>query len=208
VSLSALHMHRPKLKLAARGYFPEDLYPLVIQFLDIGSGTKADPGYITPFAWVCKKWCVEVRKRVYRRCNLKSQHMANWFFKGISDSAVPYPNRHGVGLYVTTLILSFTPVNVSSFTLDIRDALPEAPSGAYGIRMDSDYFWERFERAVVEMPNLITFGLCYDDNFNRSDNFHELSNLAHLFPTTFRNLIIRTPNIYVSQRLRISPSHI
>jgi hypothetical protein len=128
VRLSSLRKHCPELKPTALGYFPEDLYPLVIQFLDIGSGTKADPGYITPFAWVCKRWCIEVRKRVYRRCNLKSQHMANWFLSGISNSAVPYKNRRGVGLYITTLIFSFTPVNFSMFTRDIRDALPRSPS--------------------------------------------------------------------------------
>jgi hypothetical protein len=124
--------------------------------------------------------------------------MANWFLSGISHSAVPYTNRPGVGLYVTTLIFSFTPVNFATFTRDIRDALPEAPPGGYGTRMEASNFWERFGRAVVEMPNLITFGLCYNDDFNRSDNFHELSNIAHLFPTTFQNLIIRTPDVYVS----------
>jgi len=124
--------------------------------------------------------------------------MANWFLSGISHSAVPYTNRPGVGLYVTTLIFSFTPVNFATFTHDIRDALPEAPPGGYGTRMEAFNFWERFGRAVVEMPNLITFGLCYNDDFNRSDNFHELSNIAHLFPTTFQNLIIQTPDVYVS----------
>jgi hypothetical protein len=85
------------------------------------------------------------------------------------------------------------------FTLDIRDALPEAPPASGDrTRLEVSDFWERFGRAVVEMPNLVTFGLCYDDDFNRSDNFHELSNLAHLFPVSFKNLIIRTPDLYVS----------
>jgi len=97
--------------------------------------------------------------------------MANWFLSGISHSAVPYTNRPSVGLYVTTLIFSFTPVNFATFTRDIRDALPEAPPGGYGTRMEASNFWERFGRAVVEMPNLITFGLCYNDDFKPVGQF-------------------------------------
>jgi hypothetical protein len=174
----------------------------VIHFLDIGMGTRKDPGYLTPFAWVSKDWCRAIRARVYRHCNLKTQALADWFLKSISQSAVPFHERRGVGLHVTILVLSFVPHSHRGFTEDIRDAYisHEVCMNNTGNKctFTASTFWQRFSSAIVEMPNLTTFVFCYNNNFHRSRGFHELSACAHLFPPTFSNLCLKTTDTTVS----------
>jgi hypothetical protein len=183
----------------ATGCFPFELQVKVIKCLDIGEGTLENPGYITPFAWVSRAWCQEIRKRVLQRCNIKRREHIHWFMEMISPSRINiFPEEVLFGANITVLNLSFVPLNIMYYQLNLRrefcsdDAWrdsfrPDPPSYAYVWPK----FWEELGQALTRMPKLITFGFCYGSKHSRSDGFHRLSNMADSFPPTFRNLVLR-----------------
>ena len=192
----------------AVGCFPFELQVEVIKHLDIGKGTAENPGYITPFAWVSRAWCQEVRKRVLQHCNIKHQKNAHWFMTMIDPTRIKnvFPEEMSFGANITVLVFSFVPVNELYYESNLRkefcsdDAwrdsfLPEGPSHT----VVWQNFWLEFANILASMPNLIMFGFCYGTKSSRSDGFHRLSDMADSFPPTLRNLVL-TPghNEYVS----------
>jgi hypothetical protein len=177
----------------------------VIKHLDIGKGTAENPGYITPFAWVSRAWCQEVRKRILQRCNIKHRKNAHWFMTMIDPTRIKnvFPEEMSFGANITVLVFSFVPVNELYYEFNLRkefcsdDAWRDSllPSRTFVWRN----FWLEFGNVLASMPNLITFGFCYGTKSSRSDGFHRLSDMADSFPPTLRNLVL-TPdqNEYVS----------
>jgi hypothetical protein len=187
----------------AAGCFPFELQAEVIKRLDIGDGVLEKPGYITPFAWVSRAWCQEIRKRILQRCNIKRRERIHWFMEMVNPTRekTVFPKEVLFGANITVLVFSFVPFNELYYQPSLRkefcsdDAwldhfLPRPPEHRHIWRN----FWEELGGAVARMPQLITFGFGYASGYNRLDGFHRLSDVAGSFSPTLRNLVLRPRN--------------
>jgi hypothetical protein len=165
----------------------------IIWELDIGE-EPFDP-YVTPYSWVCKDWCREIRKRIYRRCNLQRMETTNWFLLSIYGSAVSFNGSPGMGSLITTLSFSFSPEVEwgESFCHDYTDSFTDRyhlfdPSET---KKDHRSFWDRLKEAARYMVSLKTLYLCYGTNELDPTIFALYSQCASAFPSSLKTLILR-----------------
>ena len=196
------------------GGLPFDIQMHLILFLDLGRGTPDDPGYITPFCWVCKAWSQQIRRRVYRRCNVKSSERMDWFLKSVHSSVVPLPGNPGVGQYITILSISFVPPGMGSYLFPggIDSSSSDSSGSDSGgsdsggsdsssseVKYDLRDYWERLTDAVQNMEVLHTLCLCYNNDPLDYYILDAYSRRADAFPPSLKTLILRPlKNTFVS----------
>jgi hypothetical protein len=180
--------------------FPVDIQRHIIGFLDIGEGTPQNCGYVTPYAWVCVEWCREIRRRIYRRCNLKRAETANWFLQSVYKSVVPFAGCPGVGRFITILSFSFVPPEAGDycFRLDWSDGYMTS-AYATGLKVcdfktDTRSFWDRLKDAARYMTSLETLCIAYSNLPEDFVIFDTYSECVHAFSSTLKTLIIRPLN--------------
>lgn len=173
---------------------PWEVQALIIWTLDIGEDLY-DPGYVTPYSWVCKDWCREIRKRIYRRCNLKRTETANWFLLSIYDSAVSFKGSPGMGRFITAISFSFIPElkGMESFRQDYSDSFTQHDYDFDPCKTKEDHrsFWDRLKEAAGYMVSLETLYLCYGTNSLDVEIFALYSQCASAFPSSLKTLILR-----------------
>ena len=177
---------------------PWEVQALIIWTLDIGEDPY-DPGYVTPYSWVCKDWCREIRKRIYRRCNLKRIETANWFLLSIYDSAVSFRGSPGMGSLITTVSFSFIPAlnGMESFCHDYSDSFTQYDYDfdPCKTKEDNRSFWDRLKEAAKYMVSLETLYLCYGTNSLDVTIFALYSQCASAFPSSLKTLILRPQQV-------------
>lgn len=195
-AVGVLNLYTHLIRTLVRGGLSIDLQIAIIGQLDIGRGTMEDPGYITPYSWVCKLWCIEVRKRVYRRCNLRREETADWFLEGVYGSPLAFIGFPGIGNFITILSISFVPdLNCDPFRLDLSGGFTSvAENDNYDPRtaiVDHRDFWTRLQCAAQCMTSLGTLCICYNNDDDSGVVFGMYSSCAPMFSASLHTLIIR-----------------
>jgi hypothetical protein len=171
-----------------------EVQAIIIWALDIGED-PFDHGYVTPYSWVCKDWCREIQKRIYRRCNLKRMETTNWFLLSIYNSIISFHESPGMGSLITTLSFSFLPElnGMGSFRHDYGNNFTQHGYDFDSCKAMQDHrsFWHRLKEAARYMVSLKTLYLCYGTKSLDATIFALYSECASAFPSSLKTLILR-----------------